>query len=271
MRCFPNLLYILTGHHREVYRIHGTVSHPICDLVFADALVHSRVLARKVLDRQARVHGVIVLLLLELVLHVLFSVWRQGLACKRWLPWVFFKPWKPGVGCSVQAIRARSFLLFIPSGPWRERKTEVANELAMASSQSQQRRRRKEARKESPKQCSPRRPNRKLGDIIHTIRPQSGGQLYDKRYEPESNSQKWIPLGYASIKHSNSTLCPNSAVILDSRTLTTGRTRGKWNKEDDYIHFFDIPPILEFWISHQERNYWLRVAIWSQWSLIMRP
>ena len=141
MSLVKELLYILTRHHVEVYRPLDAVSPAICDLVFADALVHSHVLARKVLDRQARVHRVIVLLLLELVLHVLFSVRREGLSCKDGIPRVFFnttKTWGVGVVavvcCSVGAVGARSFLLFIPSGPWRKRKSEVANELAMASS-----------------------------------------------------------------------------------------------------------------------------------------
>ena len=73
---------ILTGHHGEVNRVFGTVSYAIRDLVFADALVHSRVLAGEIVDRQAGIHGVIVLFLLNRVLHELLRVRRQRLACK---------------------------------------------------------------------------------------------------------------------------------------------------------------------------------------------
>ena len=50
-----------------------------------------------------------------------------------------YHPKRPGevvvsamIMSSVHAVRKRPFLPFMPSGPWRRRKTEVANELAVA-------------------------------------------------------------------------------------------------------------------------------------------
>ena len=60
----------------------------------------------------------------------------------------------------------------------------------------------------------------------HATKGWVGGWLASgKRYAPESSSQKLIPLGYASIKHSKVTVWPSWATTFGSGTLTTGRTR----------------------------------------------